>query len=119
MALSISCHKEIFNGNLVHNIWMPVFMKFKYRKKTRVNKVIKQIALIEDACNAYVFFAITIWKHSFANFLNIFYSFQCLYIVPFEWDILLSSSYDGWHKCGYTIWCPREGTTTLINYVWL
>ena len=55
MALSVSRHKDIFNGNLVHNIWIPIFLKFKYRKKRRVNKVIKQIALIEDVSDAYVF----------------------------------------------------------------
>ena len=61
-----------------------------------------------------MFFAITVLKYSFVNFLSIFYSFQCLYIVTFEWDIVLSSSYDGWDKRGYTILCPREGTSNSI-----
>ena len=52
-------------------------------------------------------------KYSFVKFLNTFSSFQCLYIVRFEWDIVLSSSYDGWNKHGYTMWCPREGIYTL------
>ena len=65
------------------------------------------------------FFAITIWNHSFVNFLSIFSSFQCFYIVRFEWDIVLSSSYDGWDKHGYTMWCPREVTSTLLKCVWL
>ena len=58
-------------------------------------------------------------KCSFVNLLSIFSSFQCLYIVKFEWDIVLSNSHDGWDKHGYTMWFPREGTSTLLNCVWL
>ena len=47
-------------------------------------------------------------KYSFVNFPSIFSSFKCLYIVRFEWGIVLSSSNDGWDKRGYTTWCPRE-----------
>ena len=65
------------------------------------------------------FFAIPISKYSFANFLSIFSSFQCLYIVWFEWDIVLSSLCDVWDKRGYTMWCFREGPSTLLNCVWL
>ena len=62
------------------------------------------------------FSPITIWKNSFVNFLSIFSSFQCLCLVRIEWDIVLSSSYDGWDKRGYTMYCPWEGTATLPNY---
>ena len=65
------------------------------------------------------FFGITIWKYLFVNFLSIFSLLQCLYIVRFGWDIVLSSSHDGWDKRGYTIWYPGEGTSTLLNSVWL
>ena len=42
---------------------MPVFLwTFEYRRKWRVNKAIKEIALIEDASDAFGFFAITIWN---------------------------------------------------------
>ena len=58
-------------------------------------------------------------KYSFVNILSIFSSFQCLYKVRFEWDTVLSNSYDGWDKRGYTMWFPREGTFTLLNCVWL
>ena len=114
MALSIRATKEFQT-----NIWMPVFLwKFKHRRKRRVNKAIKWVALIEDANDAYVF-CNSYLKYSFVTFLSICSSFQCFYIVRFEWDIVLSSSYDGWDKRGYTMWCPREGTFTLQNCVWL
>ena len=50
---------------------------------------------------------------------EIFISVLVYYIVRFEWDIVFSSSYDGWDKRGYTMWCPREGTSTLLICVWL
>ena len=56
-------------------------------------------------------------KYSFVNLLSILSLFQCLYIVRSDWDIVLSSSYDEWNKRGYTMWCPREGTSTLLNFV--
>ena len=89
---------------------MHVFLwTFEYRRKLRVNKAIKQTALIEDASDTYVFCN---------NYLK--YSFLMLvYIVRFGWDIALSSSYDGWDKHGYTMWCHRDGTSTLLNCVWL
>ena len=65
------------------------------------------------------FYVITIWRYPFVNFLSNFSSFQCLYTVTFEWDIVLSSSYDGWDMRGYTMRCPREGTSNLLNCVWL
>ena len=40
-------------------------------------------------------------------------------MLRFEWDILISSSYDGSEKCGYIMWCPSEGTSTLLKCVWL
>ena len=60
-------------------------------------------------------------KHIIPGWIGIetlFSTFQCLYVVRFEWDIVLSSSYDGWDKGGYTTWCPRGGTSTLLNCVW-
>ena len=65
------------------------------------------------------FFAMTIWKYSFVNFLSIFSSFQCLYLVRFEWDIVLSSSYHACDEGGYIMLCPREDTSTLLNCFWL
>ena len=62
-------------------------------------------------------------KYSFVNFLSIFFffffSFQCLYIHRFEWGIVLSSLCHGWDKRGYTKWCSRGSTSTLLNCVWL
>ena len=54
-------------------------------------------------------------KYSFVNFLSTFSSCQWLCVVRFEWDIVLSSLYDGWGKRGYSMWCPRKGTSTLLN----
>ena len=52
MALSISRHKGILNKSFL----MPVFLwTFEYRRKRRVNKANKEIALIEDASDAYEF----------------------------------------------------------------
>ena len=51
-------------------------------------------------------------KYSFVNFLSIFSSFPCLCIVRLEWDIVLSSSYDGSDQCEYTMWQPREGNSS-------
>ena len=42
-----------------------------------------------------------------------------MYVVRFVWDIVLSSSYDGSDNLGYTMWCPREGSSSLLNCVWL
>ena len=53
-------------------------------------------------------------KYSFVNFLSNFSSFQCLYIVRSEWDIVLSSSYDGWDTHGHTMWCTRKGASKLL-----
>ena len=61
--------------------------------------------MLTFSCNNYL-------KYSFVNFLGIFSSFQCIYIVRFESDIVLV-----WDKRGYTMWCPREGTSTLVNCV--
>ena len=72
----------------------------------------------EDASDAYGF-SNKYLKYSLVSFLSIFPSFRCLYIVRCEWDIVLSSSYDGWDKRGYIMWYPREGTSTLLNCVWL
>ena len=111
MVLSVSHHKTILSKHLnACFLWT-----FEYRKKRRVNKAIKIIVLIEDASDAN-FFPIT-----FENiyFQSIFSSFQCLYIVRYEWDIVISNSYDGWDERGYTIWCLRQGTSTLLNCVWL
>ena len=71
--------------------------------------------LIEDASAAYVF-CNNYLKYSFVKFLSIFSSFQYLHIVICKWDIGLSSSYDGWNKREYTMWCLREGTSILLNY---
>ena len=51
---------------------------------------------------------------SFKSFDN---SWGNLYIIRFEWDIIFTSSYDEWAKDGYTKWCPKEGTSTLLNWV--
>ena len=75
---------------------------------------LKQNALIEDTIDAFIFFK-NYLKYSFVYFGSIFSSFQCLHIVRFEWDIVLSSSYDGWDKRGYTMWCPREGNFPFLN----
>ena len=72
------------------------------RRKGRVYRAIKQIALIEDVSDAYVF-CNNYLKYSFVNFFSIFSSFQCSYVVRFEWDIVLSSSYNGWDKREYTM----------------
>ena len=74
--------------------------------------------MIEDANDVYVF-CNNYFKYSFVKFQSIFSSFQCLHIVRLEWDIFLSNSYDGWDKRGYTMWCHRESTSTLLNCVWL
>ena len=59
MALSILRHKGILNKTFEY----PCFLwTFEYRRKGRVNKAIKEIALIEDASDAFGFFAITIWN---------------------------------------------------------
>ena len=60
-------------------------------------------------------------KYSFVNFVSIFFffSFKCLYIHRFEWGIVLSSLCHGWDKRGYTKWCSRGSTSTLLNCVWL
>ena len=71
-----------------------------------------------DASDAYIF-GNKYLKYLFANFLSTFSSFQCLNIVIFEQGIVLSNSYDGWDKRGYTIWFNREGTPTLLNCIWL
>ena len=42
-----------------------------------------------------------------------------MYLVRLEWDIVLSSSYDGWNRSGYSMWCPTEGTSTHLNCVWV
>ena len=55
------------------------------------------MALIEAASDAYVLHN-NYFKDSFENFLSIFSPFQCLYMVRLKWDIVLSGSYDGWHK---------------------
>ena len=51
---------------------------------------------------------------SFKSFDN---SWRNLYIIRFEWGIIFTSSYDEWAKDGHTKWCPREGTSTLLNWV--
>ena len=91
-------------------------MNIQYRRKRLVNKAIKWIALSEDPSDASVF-CNNYLKYSFVNFLGIFSSFKCLHIVRFEWDIVLSSSYKGWHKCEYTMWCHGKGTSTLLYCV--
>ena len=56
-------------------------------------------------------------KHIIPGWIGIetlFSAFQCLYVVRFERDIVLSSSYDGWNKVGYTTWCPRGGKVLLL-----
>ena len=112
MALSILRHKGILNKHLVHNIWMPVFCEHSdIEEQDEWIRLLNKMRLLKMQVML-MFFAITVWKYSFVNFLSIFYSFQCLYIVRFEWDIVLSSSYDGWDKRGYTILCPREGTSS-------
>ena len=58
--------------------------------------------MIEDASDAYVF-RNNYFEYLFGKFLSIFSSFQCLYAVRFEWDIVLSKSCDGSEKCGYTM----------------
>ena len=71
---------------------MSVFLwTFEHRRKRQVNKGIKQIALIEDADDAYVFRK-NYLKYSFVNFWSIFSSFQCLYVVRFECDTVFSNS---------------------------
>ena len=56
-------------------------------------------------------------KHIIPGWIGIetlFSAFQCLYVVRFERDIVLSSSYDLWDKVGYTTWCPRGGKVLLL-----
>ena len=67
-----------------------------------MNEAIELIALIEDASYAYAF-RNNYFKYSFVDFLSIFCSFQCLYIIKFERDIVLSSLCDGLDKRGYII----------------
>ena len=53
---------------------MHVFLwTFEYRRKWRVNKAIKQITLIEDASDTYVF-CNNYLKYSFLNFSACIYS---------------------------------------------
>ena len=47
------------------------------------------------------FFAMTIWNIHLQTFWV--FSLHFNYVVRFEWYIVLSSSYDGWNKHGYTI----------------
>ena len=49
--------------------------------------------------------------------LQIFSSFRCLFVVRFEWDIVLSSSYDI-RKAWIHHVMSWEGTSTLLNCVW-
>ena len=74
------------------------------------------MSLIENASDAYVFCNNYL---KFFYFLFWYYSFQCLCIVRFDCDIVLSSSNDGSDKRGYTMWCQREGTFSLLNCIWL
>ena len=73
---------------------------------------------IEDVSDVSVF-SNNYLKYSIVNFLSILSLFQCLYIVRFKWDIVLSSSYEGSDNRWYTMWCLREGTSTHLNCVWL
>ena len=69
MALSISRHKGILNKTFEY----PCFLwTFEYRRKGRVNKAIKEIALIEDASDAFGFFCNNYLKCLFVNFLSTF-----------------------------------------------
>ena len=49
--------------------------------------------------------------------LQVFSSFRCLFVVRFEWDIVLSSSYDI-RKAWIHHVMSWEGTSTLLNCVW-
>ena len=49
-------------------------MKIQIRRKKRVNKAVKLIALIQDASDTYIF-CNNYLKHSFVNFLSIFLHF--------------------------------------------
>ena len=57
-------------------------------------------------------------KYSFINLLSIFFfhSSACIYINFNEVLFFLVNVMD---KCGYTKWCSRGGTSTLLNCVWL
>ena len=88
---------------------------FEYQRKRRVNKAIKEIALTLDASDAYIFRNNYLKKFIF-KLPKYFFFISILVYFRIEWDIVLSSSYDGWDKLGYTMCCPCEGTTTLPNY---
>ena len=49
--------------------------------------------------------------------LQVFSSFRCLFVVRFEWDIVLSSSYDI-RKAWIHHVMSWEGTSTLLNCDW-
>ena len=49
--------------------------------------------------------------------LQLFSSFRCLFVIRFEWGIVLSSLHDI-KKRGCTMSCPWEGTSTLLNCDW-
>ena len=97
---------------------MPVFYEHSnIEERDKWIRLINKLSCLRYK-HAYIF-GNNYLKYSFVNFLSIFSSFQCLYIVRFEYDIILSNSYDGWDKRGYTMWLPREGTSAVLNCVWL
>ena len=95
MALSISCHK----GVLIKDLNTCYKQSNKEERKGQI-RLLNNLRWLKMQV-MFTFFAITIWN---IYFESIFSSFQCLYIVRFEWDIVLSSSHDGSDKRGYTMW---------------
>ena len=95
MALSIFCHKGVSNKDL--NTCYKQSNKEERKGQIRLLNKFHWLKMQV----MFTFFAIAIWNIYFKKFFS---SFQCLYIVRFEWDIVLSSSYDGSDKRGYTMW---------------
>ena len=82
-------HKGILSEHLVHNIWMAVFYEHSnIEERDEWIRLLNKLHWLKMQVML-TFFAITIWNYSFVNFLNTFSSFQCLYIVRFEWDIFI------------------------------
>ena len=89
-------HKRVLNTHLSAYFYEHSIIK---ERDDCISMAIKKIALIEDANDAYVF------RNSYMKIFICKLSKYFLHFnAKFEWDIVLSSSHDGWDKKrGYTM----------------